>query len=104
MNLNNPTYRKGFLHGASATAIGAGLFFGEKRNWALVALGALGVFLAQGGTISAEDVKVPKLPSLPSMPEGIPVPTPVPSPATAPLPQPGPSGVVMGKIIRPTRR
>ena len=48
------------------TAIAVGLFLGKDRNWALVALGGLGVYLARGGTVSAEAIRQIEVPDLPS--------------------------------------
>ena len=59
-------FRSGALWGASATAVAVGLFFGRDRNWALVGLGALGVYMAKGGNLSASSIpdKLPNLPGL----------------------------------------
>lgn len=65
---NQQCFRSGVLWGASATAIATGLLFGKERNWALVALGGLGIYMAQGGKLSAE--ALPKeLPNLPTKEE-----------------------------------
>jgi hypothetical protein len=61
-------FRDGALYGASVTAITTGLFFSAKRNWALVALGGLGLYLAKGGTVTAETLQAPELPDVPSLP------------------------------------
>jgi hypothetical protein len=66
-NPNNPQFRSGAIWGASVTAIGAGLFFGRERNWALVALGAAGVYMARGGTISASSIPSELPENLPSV-------------------------------------
>ena len=66
-SVQDPKFRSGALWGASVTAVAIG-FLAKDRNWALIGLGALGFYMAQGGELSAD--KLPK--SLPKLPDDIP--------------------------------
>lgn len=60
----NTNWKDGFLHGAGVALIAIGFGLGGQRNLALAALGGLGLYLARGGSLSAESLRAPELPSM----------------------------------------